>query len=144
MIKLNLNEEIKDTNSTGKNYLQEGVHHVEIKEITEQVTTKGTPFFRVVFEGQDKAIHTESYYTSEKPYNITRLQSLIKACDGLTNVDEKGVETYDHDEQKMVGHIVEITLAPQRNNPIYMEVVEVNQVIKPHEDFNEEIKKLDI
>ena len=142
MIKLNLNEEIKDTNNASKNYLQEGIYEVEIKSVSEQVTSKGTPFLRVVFEDQNKAIHTESYYMSEKPYNIQRLQKLIRAC-GLTSI-ENGVETYDHDEQKMIGRTVEITLVPQKNNASYMEILEVNQVIKPHEDFNEEIKKLDI
>jgi len=142
MIKLNLNEEIKDTNNASKNYLQEGVYDVEIKFVSEQVTSKGTPFLKVGFEDKDKAIHIESYYMSEKPYNIQRLQKLIKAC-GLTNT-ENGVETYDHDEQKMVGRTVEITLVPQKNNASYMEIFEINPRAIPHEDFNEEIKKLDI
>lgn len=136
MIKLNLNEEIKDTDNASTNYLQEGVYEVEIKSISEQMTSKETPFLRVVFEDKDKAIHIESYYMSEKPYNIQRLQKLIKAC-GLTNT-ENGAETYEHDEQKMIGRIVEITLVPQKNNASYMEIFEVNEV------NNEEIKKLDI
>lgn len=142
MIKLNLNEEIKDTDNASTNYLQEGVFEVEIKSISEQMTSKETPFLRVVFEDKDKSIHIQSYWLSEEPYNIQRLQKLIKAC-GLTSV-ENGAETYEHDEQKMVGRTVEITLVPQKNNASYMEIFEVNQVIKPKEDFNEEIKKLDI
>ena len=44
----------------------------------------------------------------------------------------------------MVGRTVEITLVPQKNNASYMEIFEITPRAIPHEDFNEEIKKLDI
>lgn len=96
-----------------------GTYNVVIDEIKEGYTEKNTQYYTLILKDSEGRVIRDSYYISDAA--AWREALLMDAC-GLTTEQRKA-----YVPDMCLGKTVEIVVAPQKDNPQFMQVTKIRQ-----------------